>query len=141
MELTNNEIRDLYNALLELNGTLTGFRPDGSPVYAPFALHDKAQYALIKNKRIVKPLYEDFAEARKKIVEAHLTDGKTSIEATDPAFKEVGNAIDDLGKQTVTFEPHVFQFVWLNAERNGIGNHTIEGLMPILTFPEGDDNG
>jgi hypothetical protein len=130
MLLKNSEIVQLDTALKQLDGC-NQIAADGSKVFVPFKLGVKAQYAILKNKRVTEPLVADLQKLKQTMFDAIAVDGK--VQSDDPAYLKFMRDFDGILADSQEVALHQFAVSELNLESNTISPSILSALMPVLT--------
>lgn len=131
IQIANKNIENTYNAL----NALEGANP-GSPDFVPYEFSNSSvTYAIIYNLRKLKPLAEDMANLRQKILRGLKITGQNEILDGDNAEKflaQIGPSWDEI--KTVTIR--TIDYDDLRVLNNRIPKRVIEALGDIVPMSD-----
>lgn len=139
------ELNAMYEALQALDGSqqIVGDKS----IVVPYRLGDRARWAIVTNRRLIRPLVEDFAELQRKIlmeishdsgvIEQHIVQGSKSV--LNPDFVAYHERIRKLTELTYEVPLRRLDIADLNmspdtrgSRVNDIPPGVIDALYPIL---------
>ena len=131
IQIANKNIENTYNAL----NALEGANP-GSPDFVPYEFSNSSvTYAIIYNLRKLKPLAEDMANLRQKILRGLKITGQNEILDGDNAEKflaQIGPSWDEI--KTVTIR--TIDYDDLRVLNNRIPKRVIEAMGDMVPMTE-----
>lgn len=139
------ELSTMYTALESLDGSHQIVADKA--VVIPYRLGDRARWAIVTNRRLLRPIVEDFADTQRKIlmdlssgtgvIEQHVVQGSKTI--INPDYVQYHERIRALSKETVTVTLRRICVDDLNmnpdtrgSKVNEIPPGVIDALYPIL---------